>query len=375
MEPLAIEYIQTRAGLEDLAGRLARHSAVAADLEADSMHHFEEKVCLLQLGTTEGCYVVDPLAVADLSALAPVFADPGIVKIFHGADYDMRCLYRDFGINVENLFDTELAARFLGYCATSLEAVIARHFDIPLDKKFQKKDWSMRPLPEEMISYAADDVRYLVPLYREMKAILEKKGRSEWVRQHCKDIAAVRPEPPDDRDPLFLKIKGAGRLDPKSLAVLENLLAFRRGIARKKDRPPFKILGNQTLLELARQKPQDSESLEKSKLLSKKQFHMYGSGVIREIHSALRLAPEQRPSYPRNKSKSVSPAVTSRIRNLKQWRQQKAEQLEMDPALILNKAALRQLAEKQPKTRQALDEIPELKPWQKDQFADEWIRM
>ena len=134
-------------------------------------------------------------------------------------------------------------------------------------------------------------------------------------------------------------------------------------------------MGNQTLLELARQKPKDSESLEKTRLLSKKQFHMYGSGVIKEIHSALMLAPEQRPRYPRSKSKSVSPAVTRRIRHLKQWRQEKAEQLKMDPALILNKAALRELAEKQPKTREALDEIEALKPWQKEQFADEWIRM
>ena len=177
MKSSAAECTQTRQGLWELADRRMSHGAVAVDLEADSMHHFEEKVCLIQLGTDRACHIVDPLAVGDLSDLKPLFADPNVVKILHGADYDVRSLYRDFSIIVENLFDTELAARFLGYEATSLEAVLARHFGVALDKKFQKKDWSVRPLPDEMITYAADDVRYLVMLYEELKTALEKKGR------------------------------------------------------------------------------------------------------------------------------------------------------------------------------------------------------
>lgn len=375
MQSQSAQYIEKEAELERLAEKLRQEPAVAVDLEADSMHHFEEKVCLLQLGTENNCYIADPLAVDDLSALAPLFADPDIVKIFHGADYDIRCLYRDFNITVENLFDTELAARFLGYPATSLEAVLGRHFNISLDKKFQKKDWSVRPLPEEMISYAADDVRYLVMLYKEMKAALEQKGRMDWVRQHCAEIAAVRPEPENKKQPLFVKVKGAGRLDPKSLAVLEAMLEFRFKAARKKNRPPFKILGNQTLLALAQRKPKNSRQLEDTQLLSRKQFHMYGENLISQINAALSIPPQQRPRYPRQKSKPVPAAVTRRIKELKKWRQQKAEAMEIDPALILNKAALRQIAEKQPKSREELDEIEELKAWQKEMFAGEWIRL
>ncbi|MFW6334912.1 MAG: ribonuclease D, partial [Desulfosalsimonas sp.] len=181
MKSMPVEYITSEARLKGLAEKLAAEPAVAADLEADSMHHFEEKVCLVQLGTRNTCHIIDPLETGDLSALKPLFENPATVKIFHGADYDVRCLYRDYGITVSNLFDTELAARFLGYESTGLEAVLARHFNVAVDKKFQKRDWSVRPLPDEMISYAADDVRYLVVLYEQLLNALDKKGRTQWV--------------------------------------------------------------------------------------------------------------------------------------------------------------------------------------------------
>lgn len=375
IESKPVEYIDTKAQLDARAEKLMRETAVAVDLEADSMHHFEEKVCLVQLGTRASCYIADPIAIEDFSALRPLFAHPGIVKIFHGADYDVRCLYRDFGITVENLFDTELAARFLGYRATSLEAVLARHFNAILDKKYQKKDWSVRPLPGEMTAYAADDVRYLVELYEEIKAALKEKGRIKWVHQHCQDIAAVRPEPENGHDPLFLKVKGAGRLDPKSLTVLENLLDLRQETARRKDRPPFKILGNRTLLALAQKKPKNENELKNSDLLTKRQLQMYGESLLRQINSALSIPPEKRPRYPRGKSAPVTAEITRRIRKLKKWRQEKAEALEIDPSLVLNKTALRQIAEKKPESSAQLDEIRDLKPWQKELFGKELIKI
>ncbi len=375
MESSPVKYLTSKDQLSATAADLMCEPAVAVDLEADSMHHFEEKVCLLQLGTPKSCFIVDPLAVKDLSALAPLFSDPGIVKVFHGADYDMRCLYRDFHIEVANLFDTELAARFLGYQGTSLEAVLARHFDVVLDKKFQKKDWSVRPLPEEMIAYAANDVRYLVVLHEEMKSLLKQKGRMDWVRQHCEEIAGVRPGPGDDEKPLFLKVKGAGRLDTASLVVLEALLELRKGIARKKDRPPFKILGNKSLLALAREKPANTDELTKTGILSRKQIQMYGSGILQAIKSALEVPFGQWPGYPKKKSRPVPAAVTRRIKELKQWRQQKAEALEIDPYLIIPKSAMKQIAENPPDTPEDLDAIVELKQWQKEMFGHEWMML
>ena len=134
--------------LEKMARSLEKETSVAVDLEADSMYHYQEKVCLVQIATEKISVVIDPLAIKDLSPLKPFFSNPDIQKIFHGADYDIRSLYRDFDIKINNLFDTELACRFLGIKETGLQAVLKMFFNVNVDKKYQKKDWSKRPLPE-----------------------------------------------------------------------------------------------------------------------------------------------------------------------------------------------------------------------------------
>jgi len=146
--------------LARLVGKLEKETTIGVDLEADSMYHFQEKVCLIQMATDSINVVIDPLVIKDLSALKPIFKRRDIQKIFHGADYDVRSLYRDFEIDINNLFDTELACRFLGVPETGLEAVLKNKFAITLDKKYQRKDWSRRPLPREMVDYAAEDARY-----------------------------------------------------------------------------------------------------------------------------------------------------------------------------------------------------------------------
>ena len=147
------QIIDTVSRLENIAKAFENEKTVAVDLEADSMYHFREKVCLIQMATTQANVVIDPLLIHDLSPLKPIFSSPNIRKIIHGADYDVRSLYRDFGIEINNLFDTELACRFLGSRETGLDAVVQKLFQVKLNKKYQKKDWSKRPLPEKMIEY------------------------------------------------------------------------------------------------------------------------------------------------------------------------------------------------------------------------------
>ena len=158
------QIIDTPAGLRSIANTFLKEAKIGVDLEADSMYHFQEKVCLLQMATNRLNVILDPLQIRDLSVLKPVFAGQRIKKIFHGADYDVRSLFRDFKIKINNLFDTQLAAMFLGLKETGLEAVLKERFQVALEKKYQRKDWSRRPLPQEMMAYAANDVRYLVPL-------------------------------------------------------------------------------------------------------------------------------------------------------------------------------------------------------------------
>ena len=354
--------------LKNLSRSLQQESVVGVDLEADSMYHFREKVCLIQMATRSQTAVIDPLLIQDLSPLKPVFEKRGICKIFHGADYDVRSLYRDFEITINNLFDTELASRFLGYSETSLEAVVKTKFGAVLNKKYQRKDWSKRPLPREMISYAAEDVKYLLPLAQKLTAELEKIGRLKWVQEECEFLSNVRPNL-DNTDPLFLNFKGAGKLDSRSLAVLEALLQYRRQIAEKKDRPLFRIFGSRSLLVLAEKKPTNLKRLEKSKAISPKQSSMYGRGVISAIKKAMHIDKKDLPVYPRKKSPKVPLVVAGRVKALRSWRDGQVDKLALDPALICTKAQISTIAQQRPCRLSDLNTIKEMKHWQIKEFG------
>jgi ribonuclease D len=338
------------------------------------MYHFKEKVCLIQMAATNINVVIDPLVVKDLSPLKPIFKRGDICKIFHGADYDVRSLYRDFRITIQNLFDTELASRFLGVPETGLEAVLKKKFAVTLDKKFQRKDWSRRPLPPDMIAYAAEDARYLLPLAQGLKAELDERNRLGWVYEECAYLSRVRPITVNDQ-PLFLNFKGAGKLDSRSLAVLENLLGFRREVARRKDKPLFRIFGNRSMMELAGKKPLNLKQLEKTRALSSRQISMYGREMLAAIQGAMNLPAEELPVYPRKKSPRISLAVAGRVKALRTWRDKQAQKLAIDPALICNKALMSTIAVQRPLNLSELAAIKEMKNWQKKEFGRDIVRV
>jgi len=367
-----IVVIETPAALAKLARKFQHAPAVAVDLEADSMYHFQEKVCLIQMATLQSSAVIDPLRLQDLESLRPVFTNPAIEKIFHGADYDVRSLFRDFGIEIAHLFDTQIACKFLGLKETSLEAVLQARFGVTLNKKYQRKDWSKRPLPDEMIAYAADDVRYLLPLTKMLVGELKDKGRLAWVQEECDLLSRVR-SPQNNHEPLFLGFKGAGRLNPRSLAVLEALLQLRRRVAENKDRPLFKVFSNKSLLQLAVEKPTNTKRLDESGVLSSKQFKMYGDELAEAIHRARQIPSDDLPVYPRKKNRAMHPAVPDRIKALKNWRDKKARTLGVEPAVLLNKSMLAALATEKPVKQQSLNAVKELKEWQKNEFGDEIV--
>ncbi len=362
--------IDSASQLTQLVRKLENEAAIAVDVEADSMYHFKEKVCLIQMATANVNVVIDPFVIKDLSALNPIFKRKDIQKIFHGADYDVRSLYRDFTISINNLFDTELASRFLGFPGTGLEAVLKKKFAITLDKKFQRKDWSKRPLPREMIAYAAEDARYLLPLARDLKAELKEKGRLSWVDEECEILSKVRPNT-NAAQPLYLSFKGAGKLNPGSLAILEALLQYRRKIARKKDRPLFRIISSHSLLDLAETKPTDLKQLEKSGALSPKQINMYGRQVLAVINNAMQIPNEDLPVYPRRKAPRVPAAAAERVKSLRKWRDRQSKKLSMDPSLILTKSLISALAVERPLKLSDLSRIKEIKKWQIRGFGKE----
>jgi ribonuclease D len=371
-KPFRYDVVTTPAELTCLAAELENETLIGVDLEADSMYHFQEKVCLVQLAVPQRNVIVDTIQVRDLSPLKSMFRDSKIRKVFHGADYDVRSLFRDFEVRIGGLFDTQLACRFLGYKETGLEAVLKNMFSAKVDKRYQRRDWSMRPLPPEMLDYAAGDVHYLAPLSQRLEGELKAVSRLAWVQEECKLLSKVRPSLSDE-GPLFLTCKGAGRLEPRGLAVLESLLQLRKRLARDRDRPPFKIFNVQSLVALAACKPDSMTSLRDSGLLNDSQLDRYGREVLASIQKALVLPVAQLPRYPRQRQKTISSAVSDRIQRLRRWRDAQARRLKIDPSLICSKAAMSALAERKPEKMEDLADLNELKQWQRNAFGKDMI--
>jgi len=336
------------------------------------MFHYKEKVCLIQIASSRFNLVIDPLSIKDLSPLDPIFHNIKIKKIFHGADYDVRSLFRDFNIEINNLFDTQIACTFLGIKEISLHAVVRSRFGVLLDKKYQKRDWSLRPLPKEMIDYAVQDVIYLVPLAKVLEKELNKKKRLDWVKEECVALSKVRPALMRNQ-PLFYNFKGAGRLDPRSLLVLEAILNLREKIAKKKDRPLFRIISNDAVRKITKEKPTTLKCLQGCKVLSEKQIDMYGDSIVKGIENALRQKNKLLPVYPHQEIRPLPSGTSERIKKLKAWRDKSAKKLKLDPTVLFNKAALTAIARQNPACKKDLDSMSDLKNWQKRTFGRDVI--
>lgn len=371
---ISIHLVTTYPQLTDAAEQLLQFSRVSVDLEADSMFHFREKVCLIQFGVPGHIVVVDPLELPDLDPLKPLFARGEIQKIFHGSDYDIRSLFRDFGIEVNNLFDTELASRFLGARSSGLDSVLGARFGVSLDKKYQKKDWSQRPLPDGMIEYAARDVVYLEPLADMLIGELHEKGRLSWVAEECDLLSRVRPVENGDC-PLFLKFKGAGKLDRRSLAILERILQFRMKAAEKRDKPLFKVLGNESVMRLTQARPSTPDHLKQVNALSSRQYNMYGPAILEAVNAALSIPDVELPRYPRSRPPSYGPGVPQRVKRIKAWRDGIAERLCIDPSILMTRVMITQIAELRPRSMADLDQVPDMKKWQKKELGAGLIRL
>ena len=369
---IKIDYkvVKTASDLEQIANLFSNEKIIGVDVEADSLHHFKEKVCLIQISSTTQSVLIDPLPLQDLSPLKPVFANSAIKKVFHGADYDIRSLHRDFGIEINNLFDTQLACMFLGIRATGLDAVIQANFDVSLDKKYQKKDWSVRPLSLEMMDYAALDSVYLPELSYMIEKKLEETGRLSWVCEECEYLSKVRFDS-NNGEPLYLKFKGAGRLNPESLVVLEALLELRKNIAQKKDRPLFKIFSNQSIMKITLEKPCTLRQLQTNRFLSKKQIQMYGKTIINTVTSAMEIPAAERPGYPKKKVPFQDPEVPQKIKALKDWRDNVAEKLGIDPGVLISNAVIHAIIIENPATMTDLEKIECLKNWRRKEFGEE----
>lgn len=348
--------------LSEVCHGLRNESELALDLEADSLHHYREKVCLLQLSTRSATWLIDPLQVRDLTPLGALLADPVRLIVFHGGDYDIRSLHRDFGMSVGHMYDTMIAAQFVGITEFGLAALLRSHFGIELDKRFQKADWSQRPLTADMANYAAHDTAHLLELADCLRAKVDQLGRSSWVAEECALVAANRMVDKGE-GPLFLNCKGAGKLQRRNLAILEHLLQLRDAQARELDRPPFKVMSSESLLVIAERQLRTVHEMSAVQGLTPRVLKRYGELLEEAVQRGLELPEEQLPRFPRSKGEP-NPGIKARIAQLKKWREQVSADLELATGLLAPNWLLERIAEQRPDSLEHLATVPGIRRWQ-----------
>ena len=342
-------------------------------MEMDSLHHYREKVCLVQVSTRQQSWLIDPLALSSLEPLAAPLANPDLIVVMHGSDYDIRSLHRDYGINVTNLFDTMIAARFLGIPEFGLAALLKARFGIELDKKYQKADWSKRPLSREMCAYASADTSDLLALYDQLRHELAEKGRMPWLEEEGHLVCQARVTEKDG--PLFVYCKCAGKLRGHSLAVLEELLQMRDQQAKLLDRPPFKVLSADTLIDVAENKPQTLHELSFFKGMTPGQLQRHGSGILAAIERGMATPENRLPRFPRTVKKEVLERVKERLKNLKAWREQFSHQLGLDPGVLAPNWLLEAVADTESASQEELEAMPGMREWQKQLYGKDLARI
>ena len=312
---------------------------LALDTEADSLHAYPEKVCLIQISTAAGDRLVDPLAGIDIGPFLDALV--GRELIFHAADYDLRLLRKHHEFTPSVIFDTMLAARLLGEKQFGLSSLVEKHLGVKLDKGSQKADWARRPLTEKMETYARNDTHYLKPLEEKLKSELQAKGRLAWHQESCARLITECSQPVVVDEDEVWRIKGSTFLDRGALAVLRELWRWREREAIAASRPPFFVLAHEKMVEIsmsvAEQKPVEH-------LIPPRMHPRRKENLMAAIRAAQVVPPEKFPQIIRHRSQRPSEAEFRRFRELEKNRDRHAHELQIDPTLIAPKSVLGDLA-------------------------------
>jgi ribonuclease D len=357
-------WIRTMDELQTLVRSLAGVSAIAVDTEADSLHHYPGKLCLVQVADGAGrAHLVDPLALPTLVPLGPLFADPRIEKVLHAADNDLAYLKRLYGFTVASLFDTALAARLLGAKMLSLDGLVREYLGVEPVKSRQKDDWSRRPLTPEQEAYALDDVRHLLPLRARLHEELRAKGREAWVEEECAALAVLGvPEKAADPD-AYLGLKGAKALDRRGWAVLRELYQARETMALTLDRPPFMIIGHETLVALAAARPHTVDEVLKVPGCSPRVAQRAGTAIVAAVARGEAVPEADLPWRRPAPRPHVPAAVRHRADALRAWRGRAAHELGLDPGVLLPQRVIDRLAGEPPRDLAELEQVEGVRRW------------
>jgi len=366
-------WVAKPASFQAMIGRLRSEPALAVDTESNSLYVYRERVCLIQISTPSADYLIDPLALADLSALGPLLADPRVLKVFHGAEYDLITLYRDFGFTVANLFDTMWASRILGWPAHGLGDLLQAHFGVAVDKRYQRANWAVRPLPPEQLDYARLDTHYLLALHGLQAQELERTRRWPQAQHRFAKLSQTRWETKGFDPDGFWHLPGAHGLDDAGRGVLRALYLLRDQQAQAENRPPFKMLSNGALLILSEQRPQTIEELSRLRGVGSPLVRKQGHALLKAIRQGASqpLGWDQRPRPADNNNGRPSPECQSRYEALRVWRNAAAQARGVEPDIVLTNQTLWAVAQRRPRSRAELAGGGLLAPWQVDEFGEE----
>jgi ribonuclease D len=367
--------ITTTAELEELSQALRSEPRVAVDTEADSLYVYFEKVCLIQFSTPAMDYLVDPLALPNLSALAPLFADAAVEKIFHACEYDILCLKRDCQFVFNNIFDTMIAARILGWKNVGLGNILQERFEITLNKKLQRADWGHRPLTVEQLTYAREDTHYLIGLRDLQMMELERLNRLEEAREEFARLTRVEPNPRQFDPDAYWKIKGALALNPAALGILRELYRLRDAQARKENRPPFKVLTDAAMLLLSETAPRSRRDLARVRGISEYHISRFGETILEAV-SLGHAHPQHAIPHPNSRRDTLlDNAARARLDRLKEWRKNRAAARGVEPDVIAPNDSLIALARHKPKDLEEIAQVTELGKWKTQEYGGEMLNV
>ncbi len=359
-------YVDTTERWYDCLDELYSVPQFAIDLESNGLHAYRESICLIQISTRTQDYIIDPQADLEWGPLGQLIEDAAVEKVLHASEYDLILMNKAHGWNLYNLFDTMWAVRILGIEKIGLANVLEMYYDLEISKKHQRANWSERPLSSSQLAYAQTDTHYLLQLRDDLTVELEAAGRLEEAAETFTEQARVRI-PNTDFDPEnFWSINGVKDLSSRGQAILRELNIFRDHEARRKDKPPFKIMGNRSLLALADYQPRHINQLTGIPGMSDRQARRYSGGILNAIARGSRADIPKRPPRVRPPEQ-----ITKRYELLQKWRKERAIQRGVASDVVVPKDILWDIAKENPQTWQALEQISSLGPWRRGNYGEE----
>ena len=376
--------IYTESAFAEMMEQLWTRKFVALDTESDSLFSYYPKVCLIQISTfADGDqdpnaavdFLIDPLRFTAMQPLGQLMADPSCTVIMHAAENDIYQLQREFDFTFATLFDTQMAARILGWPRAGLAAILEEQFGVVSNKRMQRTNWGKRPLTPEQIAYAQMDTHYLLALRARQIQELHERDRWEEAQEAFAQLTATDYRERTTNERSVWQMKEARNVHQAQTGMLESLWIWREQEAQQQDRPPFKVVNNKTLIELAEKQPTSNKEIQEVRSLSGSEIQRYGGAILQAVRDGktrpLPALPEPTP----RPEQWLDKVVLDRYDGLRNWRSKTAAARGVAPEIVFTNDILLEVAKRQPRTLEELREIDAIGPWKAKTYGADLLRL